>query len=49
MNNLQIDPNYMDRMARAGILEEKTSLPTLDLNNHKAIVDYIIDNICKNK
>ncbi len=36
-------------IATDGIMEEKTSLPTLDLNNHEAIVDYIIDNICKNK
>lgn len=36
-------------IATDGIMEEKTSLPTLDLNNHKAIVDYIINNICKNK
>ena len=30
-------------------LEEKTELSLLDLNNHEAIVDYIIDNICKKK
>jgi len=30
-------------------LKENTSLPVLDLNDHNAIVDYIINNICKNK
>lgn len=30
-------------------LKENTSLPVLDLNNHNAIVDYIINKICKNK
>lgn len=36
-------------IATDGVLKEKTSLPTLDLNNHKAIVDYIINHICKEK
>ena len=30
-------------------LEVETNLPILDLNDHKAIVDYIINNICKKK
>lgn len=30
-------------------LKEKTDLTLLDLNNHEAIVDYIINNICKKK
>ena len=30
-------------------LSEEKNLPLLDLNDHKSIVDYIINNICKEK
>lgn len=36
-------------IATDAALEEKTSLTLLDLNDHNAIVDYIINTICKKK